>query len=439
MRANRFDRRIEPLAAVALLFACHMAHAGSDAASAWKALRSSIGADRAAGIHESEQWVFSCHREPIDPNSTGFESVELASCKEDAVLQLVRHCTGAGSIGDGLAGPLPSLLEEAYSSWYSGQIQTASTTWVESRRADGYDIAVLALPLDACASMSKRSEWRKSARSVAESSKSWIVAGALAECADPMIRKDLLEIAVVRIDSGLTKAAPTWPEALVKLPDLIPVDTITSLDLNSLARLASKRPGDRSLWSALAQRSRNLGLTQAAAIIDATPTRLGWPSPAPLADSHAWRSVPTDGLQAALAAVIRHGGAIPARGTSGSAAEKSATKAYSAKPPELVEAEARAREACGMPNANALNLLAAIRLSRADATTTDLLHALAFARQATTLDGQHPFAAVNMARALQRLGWREHAKVALDALPPFPEGSWQHRETTRIAEWLQQN
>jgi hypothetical protein len=422
-----------------MLLTCRMVHAGLDAASAWKALRVSIGADRVAGVHESGQWIFSCHREPIDPNSSGFESVELASCKEDAVLQLVRHCTGAGSIGDGLAGPLPSLLEDAYCSWYSGCIQTGGTVWVESRRVDGYDEAVLALPLDACAAMPKRSEWRKSARSVAESSKNWIVAGVLAECVDPTVRKDLLEIAVVRIDAGLKTAAPTWPEALLKLPDLIPADKIASLDLESLARLASMRPGDRCLWSALAQRSRDLGLIQAAALLDATPTRLGWPSPAPLADSHAWRSVPTDGLPAALAAVIRHGGAIPAKGTTGSAAEKSATEAYFAKPPDLVEAEARAREACGMPSAEALNLLAAIRLSRADATTTDTLHALAFARQATALDGQHPFAAVNMARALQRLGWREHAKIALEALPPFPEGSWQQRETSRIAAWLQQD
>ncbi|MCE2883185.1 MAG: hypothetical protein LW636_12635, partial [Planctomycetaceae bacterium] len=85
-----------------------MAYANADAASAWKALVGSTGEERAAGVHESEGWIFSCHREPIDPNSAGFEGVELASSKEEAMLQLVRHCTGAGSIGDGLASTLPS-------------------------------------------------------------------------------------------------------------------------------------------------------------------------------------------------------------------------------------------------------------------------------------------------------------------------------------------
>jgi hypothetical protein len=439
MLALRLDRYLQPLALAVVLLACHAAHAGADAVSSWKALEGALGAERSAGIHEAEEWIFSCHREPIDPNSVGFEGVELASCKEEAMLQLVRHCTGAGSIGDGLASPLPSLLEDAYLSWYSGRIRTVGTTWVESRRTGGHDIAVLALPRDACATMPKRSAWRKSAREVADSSQSWIVSAALAEGADPAVRKELLELAALRIDESVKPIAPAWPEALVKLPDLIASDKLASLGVGDLARLAAMRPGDRAIWGALAQRCRDLGLTKTATLIDATPTRLGWPSPAPIADAHVWSSVPTDGLPAALAAVIRHAGAIPAKGTTGSAAEKSATKAYSAMTPDLAEAEARAREACSMPNANALSLLAAIRLSRADATTTDLLQALAFAHQAAALDGQHPFAAVNMARALKRLGWREHAKAALAALPPSPEGSWQQREATLIAEWLQEN
>lgn len=419
-----------PAACVAASIAAPVALQG-DATSAWVAL-----GRPAEGVHLRDGWVISCYRQPIDPASRGFESVEIAACKQEAMLQLVMRCTGDGAVADTLGPALRGTVESAFMTWYGGKVMTSGATWVEAERRSGHDLAVLALPESACAAMPRRTDWRSHAREVAAESESWILVAAIAQVADAKDTATLRTMVADRLRKSMVARDASWPSAFIKLPDALPETQLKGLGLGDLARLAAMRPGDGALWSALAERCTEAGLALGAEEVRGTATLLGWPTPAAAVEPDRWSAVEVGDLPPPLVAVVRHAGAIPAKAAPKGDVERRAEEAFFAKEPRIAEAEALAREACAKPSADALNLLAAIRLADAGASRHALMQALAFSTQASALDAKHPYARVNAARAMQRLGWKEQVRSALAGMPPAP-GAWQQREIDKMAKWVE--
>jgi hypothetical protein len=388
------------------------------------------------GVHEVNGWIFAGHREAVDPDSAGFDSVDMDACKQTAMDCLVRHCAGEGKFDSPLAAPLNALVDGEMWSWYSGKLRTAGSIWIEARRTGGHDVAVIALPAQSCRAMPKRAQWRDHLIEVARESQNWIVVAAVAETVESADKAEAEELVASRLRGATPKAAPVWPTAFVKVPNPLGPDDIQGLGLGDLARLAAIRPGDRLLWEALAKCCLDLGLLTGAETVRKAPTALGWPIPAPTEGSVSWQRVPVGDLPPALVAVVRSGGSIPATQAPPLEASKLAQSAFFDNEPDLAVAESKAREASAVPDADALNLLAAIRLARADADKSDLLQSLALSTQASAIAPAHPFARVNSVRALQRLGWRDSVQTALSGLPAYPDGSWQKRQADSIEDWL---
>ena len=421
-------------AALGALGAIAIAGAGQapDARSAWTAAGSP-----STGAVETGGWVFAGHRQPADPASRGFEAVELAGCKQEAMVLLVDHCTGSGEVAPGIHSSISPAVESAFRSWYSGKVQTAGATWVETRRADGHDVAVVALPIDACRGMPKRREWRANALDVAAAAESWLIAAALAEVLEPERRDEAVALASSRLRASVAAPGPTWPAAWLRLPGPITAGTTDALGIGELAKLCAMRPGDRALWRVLADRCRGTGLARAAAAVGQLPDDLDWPKPADIGGTGGWAAIEAGDLPPALVAVLRSGGAIPAKPAPEGESDRAAAAGFFAIAPDLALAETKAREACAVPSPGSLNILAAIRLADARATTRELLEALAFATQSAAIQPEHPYAAVNALRALQRLGRREAAAEALKALPTARPGSWQAREVAKVRNWIE--
>lgn len=421
-------------AALAALGALALAAAppAADARAAWAAAGSP-----SSGVVEAGGWVFAGHRQPADPASRGFESVELAGCKQEAMVLLVDHCTGSGDVAVGIDASIRPAVESEFGAWYSGKVQTAGSTWVEARRAEGHDVAVVALPEEACRSMPKRREWRTSALDVAAASESWVIAAALAEVAEPARRQEAAALASARLRASVAAPGPTWPAGWLKLPGPIPAATSGALGLGELAKLCAMRPGDRALWQALAGRCRATGLVAAAAEVERLPDTLGWPRAAAIEGPGGWAAIEAGDLPPALVAVLRSGGSIPARAAPESESDRAAMAGFFASTPDLALVESKAREGCTVPSPGSLNLLAAVRLANARATRRDLFLALAFATQAAAIQPEHPYAAVNALRALQRLGLREAAAEALESIPAVRPGSWQAGEVAKVQQWIE--
>lgn len=420
-----------PAACVAASVAAPASRQG-DASSAWTAL-----GRPSEGLHLRDGWVISCFRQPIDPASKGFESVEIAACKQEAILQLVMRCTGDGEVADTLHPALRGTVESAYTSWYGGKVMTSGATWVATERRSDHDLAVLALPESVCASMPRRADWRLHAREVAAGSESWIPIAAIAQAADAKDVTALRTMIADRLRKSTAARGASWPSAFIKLPDALPQSQLKGLGLGDLARLAVMRPGDGALWTALAERCTEAGLALGAEEVRGAPSLLGWPAPAAAVEPDRWSAVEVGDLPPPLVAVVRHAGAIPAQAAPKGEVERRAGEAFFAKEPRLAEAESLAREACTKPSPDALNLLAAIRLADPSASRHALMQALAFSTQASALDANHPFARVNAARAMQRLGWKEQVRSALAAMPPA-SGAWQQREIERLSAWVRE-
>jgi hypothetical protein len=404
----------------------------TDAAAAW----ASLGRPT-QGVHEADGWVFSCYQQAVDPASTGFQTLEIAACKQEALLQLVARCAGQIRFPESLKPPFRAIGDAAFANWYSGRLATAGVVWVHADRMRDQDVVVVALAATTCEAIGKQSGSSVQLREVAAQSESWIVTAAIAEIAG---REDLPEVMAIftkQFRQGIPPCSTQWPEALVKMPNGIPEAQLGALGLGELAQLARLRPGDLALWNALADRCKEVGLEIAAKEVQATPAALDWPKPAEILAPETWAGVDVADLPAELVAVVRSGGAVPAKPSAKDNAEKRATDAYAAKNPDLAKAEVLARMACRSPSPDALNLLAAIRLADPACKRPVLLQALAFSTQATVLDGSHPFARINALRAMQRLGWRDQVKAGLESLRPA-EGAWQRREIERLSAWVRE-
>lgn len=409
-----------------------VAHGFSDATSAWTVLGRPTD-----GVHVADGWVVSCFQQPIDPSSAGFKSVEITACKQEALLQLVARCAGEVQIATVLRSPLRETVEDAFATWYGEKLNTAGVVWVQAARMREHDLAVVALPETACDAMPKRSDWKSHVRDVAAQSESWIITAAIAELADPKDLPELRARVTRQIRASIMPVTAQWPEALIRLPHGIPTEQLSALGLGELAQLACIRPGDTTLWSTLANRCGDVGLKIAAEELAGVVAVLAWPKPAEIVAPDSWAKVDVGDLPPALIAVVRMGGAVPANPSAKGDAEKRASDAFAARNPNLGEAEALARAACGNPSPDALNLLAALRLADANCSRAGLLQALAFSTQAVALDADHPFARINVVRAMQRLGWREQVQAAMKSLAAL-DGAWQRREIERLSAWVRE-
>jgi hypothetical protein len=238
------------------------------------------------------------------------------------------------------------------------------------------------------------------------------------------------------LEAAAAKPTAAWPRAFITLPAAVTEEKSKGLTISEVARLAAARPGDRALWEALAARCHRTGLPTGGQMVHEVVGAAGWPAPAPIRPPAAWDMVDVGDLPAPLIAVIRHGGAIPAKAAPEGDADRKAVEAYFRESPDLPAAEVYARKACSEPSATSLNLLAAIRLADPGASQNALLQALAFATQATALDPAHAYSRVNVARSLQRMGWRAEVRAAIAAIPAASPGTWQALELEKISEWL---
>jgi hypothetical protein len=271
---------------------------------------------------------------------------------------------------------------------------------------------------------------------VANSTTDWIVPAALLEACDDRSRERVQAIAIERLGGAVERAADRWPAGFLKLPHGVPSEVLAKLSLADMVKVAATRPGDAAIWELVAKRCEASHLVRAAEIVRGLGRNLKWPQPAPTGVGKPWSDVPVGDLPTPLVGIVRAGGAIACRASSKSEACRAALTAFSAMTPNVALAESKAREAAVRPEPDALNILAAIRLADPQADGDTLRHALAFAWQARVLAPDHQYAAVNVLRAMRRLGMRDDAATFLKTVPPAEEGTWAHRELTSISEWL---
>jgi len=397
---------------------------------AWRAVGSP-----ASGVVSTDAWVFSGTERASNPDSKGFEMVELAECQQLSVEALVLHCVGTPNAADPrLPAEVRQIIDSALDGWTSLQVKTAGLVWVSLERSAGQDRAVAALPAAACTKLAELRDWTPRVVEMAQRDPSWLVPAALTAVAPAdATTRALLTLVAGRIDSATRQ--PKWPEGFIRLPQGIAERECKALTLQELAQILELRSGDPVVLKAMCDRCNGLGLTAVASELKGLRTTLGWSEVAPEPNGP-WTLVDCTGLQPQLIAIVRAGGAIPAQAAPPSTVATQAARAFQLSPPDLDAAERLASEAAKSPIPDALNLLAAIRLSKPDAGPTDLAQALAFAWQARALAPDHPYADVNIIRALQRLGQRDQARALLAIAPKGTEGSWRHRQLMSLTETL---
>jgi len=397
---------------------------------AWRAAGSP-----ASGVVPTEAWVFSGTERASNPDSKGFEMVELAECQQLSVEALVLHCVGTPNAANPrLPAEVRQIIASAVAGWTSLQVKTAGLVWVSLERSAGQDRAVAALPAAACTKLAELRDWTPRLVEIAERDPSWLVPAALTAVAPgDATTRALLTLVTSRIDSAARQ--PKWPEGYIRLPQGISERECKALTLQELAQIVELRPGDPVVLKAMRDRCNSLGLAAMASELKGLRTTLGWSEVAPEPNGP-WMLVDCTGLPPHLIAIVRAGGAIPAQAVPPSSVAAQATRAFQLSPPDLDAAERLASEAAKSPIPDALNLLAALRLSKSDAEPADLAHALAFSWQARALAPDHSYADVNVIRALQRLGQRDHARALLALAPKGTEGSWRHRQLMSLNESL---
>ncbi len=403
-----------------------------DPSDAWSAL----GQPR-SGVHMTADWVISCFSQPSAKGSESFEQIELAACKQEALQAAIGHCAGVPTVPERLAPGLGAIIEAAVSRWVAMGVPTQGLVWIRSERAGGQDLAVMALPRLACDAMPRGTDWLLKFMDVAESSEGWIAPAALLEAVPEAGREPLKRLLRERLRREFSALATEWPTGFTKLPSGVPRTSAAGFTVEELLSLAAKRPGDRVIWSMVVDRCRSMHLQVASSLLQDWPDVAGWPSPVPGTGEGEWSVVAVDGLPAPLIAVIRSGGTVACSRSSPSTATRAAESAFSSSPPDPAAAEQHAREAALSPDADALNLLAALRLAEQSASRDAAWQALAFAWQARSLAPDHPYATVNAVRAMRALNLRQAAAEVLPTIPKPAEGSWAHRELAKLSTWLQ--
>jgi hypothetical protein len=402
---------------------------------AWRAVGSP-----ASGVVSTDAWVFSGIERISNHGSKGFEMVELSECQQLSVEALVLHCVCGKGSDTNLPAEVRRIVDSAVNAWTLLQVKTAGLVWVALERTADRDRAVAALPRTACAELAALRNWAPRVVEIAEENPSWLVPAALTSVArDDAATRALLTLMTRRIDAFARQQ--NWPEGFVCLPQGVTAKECKALTLDELARLMELRPGDPVILMEVSNRFDGFGLTSVARELKTLPARLGWSSAAP-EPNQPWLHVDCSGLKPHLVAIIRAGGAIPAQAAPASNASLKALRAFQGSPPDLVAAERLASEGAERPIPDALNLLAALRLARNDATVGQLSQALAFAYQSRNLEPRHPYADINVVRALQRLGKVEEALTELGSLPPVSVGSedsWRAKQIKALQKVLDES
>jgi hypothetical protein len=408
-----------------------LAIAIGDASSAWESAGRPTD-----GVYEKSGWVLSCFSQQAELGSDSFAEVDLAGCKQEATIAMVEHCAGKAKLPASVPAPVRPMVESALSGWFAYRVQASGVTWVHCARSKGVDLVVMALPAQACKDIPRGIDWLPSTPDIAAWTKGWVIAGALVEACDGNARERVAAIMGERMIGSLDAPAEVWPVGFTKLPEGLPTDAESKLSLQDLAVIAGKRPGDVALWSRVADRCESMQMREAAQAARGLPERAKWPQPAPSPSGHSWSGVQTGDLPGCLVAVIRTGGGIACRASTPGDVSREAQQAFFAKTPDLLTAEVKAREAAAMPDPDALNLLAAIRLADSRASDDTLRQALAFAWQARAVRPSHPYAAINALRAMQRLSMPDEARALLQTLPTATPDTWARRETDKVSAWL---
>ncbi len=413
------------------LWVCASLFTSGDATSAW---------DRAGrptnGIQEAEDWVLSCISQPIDPESLQFAGVEIEACKQQAIEALITHYVGARFIPESIPAQMRPLVDTAVAGWLVDQVRLGGATWVRAGRGDTADCVVLAVPREVCMTLPRGEGWTRSLPNLAAAAEGWVVPAALLEAADEASGETVARIVLDRLAASIEPVTDRWPSGFIEVPEGISPAALGEVSLESLSAIAAMRPGDAFLWEELAIRCEADRMTLAARIVRQLPKHMGWPLPSPDAVGKTWADVPTEELPESLTFVVRAGGGIPARSSDPGVASREATAAFFSKEPDPLLAESKAREASVLPDPDALNLLAALRLLDPLATDDAIRHALAFAWQAQTLSPDHPYARVNVLRAMHRLGMRDEARQFLKTVRAPKAGTWAAREIDVISRWL---
>lgn len=417
---------------LALLFGA----ASDDPSFIWKSISKSTPG---SGVIEQDHWIFSYFREAADRKARGFENIQRAGAQQEAIEALVMHCCGKPNLPVGVSKSVRRILEMSIADRWSFRVSTAGLLWVDLAVNEIETRAVAALSASSCSSMPRSSEWQLDGLVIAQNSESWLIPAALVEVTDLKDRDQVITILENRIRALVPTASLGWPAGWTKLSAGIPKANIESLSLDDLLKIARSRPGDKILWDQFIEKTKGEGFAIAGDSLRQCLSKANWPNPAPCPANIEWSKVNVDGLPSALIATIRSGGSIFCLNTQSKSETALANAAYFAKQPDLVVAERETIAACVNPDADALNLLAAIRLASESPTSNQLLQALAFSQQAIALMPKHQFAAVNKLRALKGLGMKDEARALLATFPTPPKDSWQERHIQTIRDWLQGN
>jgi hypothetical protein len=391
----------------------------------------------ANGVAAADNWVFSSIERASDPASAGFSTIEISECQQMAVDALMFHCVRELPLDPKTPNEVRAILRPSLEGWACEKVAMSGIIWIVRERSDQKDRVVAALPRQTCTELARLQDWTSHALEISGQSSFWLVPAVLTAFPDSSeIHSALLREAINRLRAIAQRSA--WPEGYLLYPRGVSQSECSTLGLGELGRLLELRPGDPVVLGALSERCESLGLKSLRAELVKVKEALGWPRSA-LAWAPFLQEIDCAGLPSHLVAIVRSGGAIPASAAPASVESIDAARAYKQSPPDLESAERLAVAAARQPIPDALNLLAALRLAKDDATVSQLAQALAFAHQARNLEPRHPYADVNVVRALQRLGKSKEALTELKSLPPVSVGSedsWRAKQIKALQKGL---
>jgi|GEM_PF-5053195 len=409
----------------------------TDPAGIW----SRIIGDRRTGLHESDGWTFSVSM--FRPISDSVEAQELAfeKARFDAMVALARDCVDLEAFSGSLQEGPATMLQEQALVVLQRRISLAGVQQVDGGiTSEGTAMVVMAIPSevldrqvisvdDVVSSLGSRGE---------EGSLEWPQAMLWCEIADEATRAraagKLAEVLSSQFGPGvgetLRGVRPACMSAGWKaLPRALDAASLEKLNVEQLLAALGRRPHDPEIVAAIARRCGARGWVSCSRAFEESPALVRWrPLDAPTADPEVSLDTPLCKL------ILATSGAVPFAGQTSSEAGSVPTKVIdvfnagrAAESAQLLIAESP-----DCPDPQWLSFLSASLYQ-----VGMMPESRVFAELAFRMDPRHPYAGVNLLRALCRLeDWGEVRDMLEEVRSRSELNDWGRAQLAIVEESL---
>lgn len=395
------------------------------------------------GVREIGNWIFSVAKRPVRGESSLAEEAAIGTALTAADAALVAMTLDIGSNRPaGVSAAIVAEVEARGGGIIHRRLVARGLVTLDERRDDGIVTVVRGLP--AAGLRTETVDWPLAVQALHDEGESLLDAALAVEA---MAQSgELRDTAARRFRDAIARMRPDWVSPWIpvgfgwwRLPEPI-APKLEDLDDNRLIDLISRRPRDPDAIDELSRRFLARSLEVAAAEVAALP-RVRWnpkcrEEAATTARRIANRLAETLGED--HESIPRHRGVVAVLlGTSpGWPADRAApldenlrnrfdrTAAPDAATllPEMLDAIA------ANPSADSASYVAATLLAMGEPDA-----AIPFARLADAWDGRHPYAAVNLLRALEQAGRPDEAKRVTESLSGRTDlDAWARSEVDRF-------